>query len=98
MTPGRQSMIRAHLPSRRALAFTVALGLAAAGVGAVRTTTTAEAALRCSQPTAITSAIFNLTNGSRAAAFVRPLRWNGALACLAKRWSAYMARTGVLRH
>jgi uncharacterized protein YkwD len=91
-----QLMIRANLPSRRALVFTVALALVATGVGVTRTTTPAAAA--CGTPTATTTAIFNLTNVARAGARVRALRWNGTLACLAANWSAYMSRTKVLQH
>jgi uncharacterized protein YkwD len=49
-------------------------------------------------PTALVSALVQLTNAARASNGLPPLAWNPQLACLAQQWSDHMAASGQLMH
>jgi uncharacterized protein YkwD len=49
-------------------------------------------------PDAVTSTVYNRTNGERAARGLRGLSWNGQLYCLALDWSTQLGRSGSFYH
>lgn len=84
---------------RLAAAAAVAL-IAAFGAACAPTPAPAPPAAGCAAgpPNATTSAIYNLTNSSRAAAGVPALSWNSQLYCLASEWSTNMGAQGRMYH
>ena len=87
--------------SKRKVGAVIA-ALALAVVGAACGPSAQSAAPSCAAPAgppdAVTSAVFNGTNGTRAFFGQHPLAWNGQLYCLALDWSTQRGQSGSFHH
>lgn len=85
--------------TRRILTAVAVLALVAIGAGCVPA---APAPPSCpappGPPDAVTSAVFNGTNGARTYFGRAPLAWNGQLYCLAQDWSTQLGQSGSFHH
>jgi len=88
--------------TRRAGALIAALTIAAFATACGPTPAPGPAASGCQgpggPPDATTSAIFGLTNASRASAGLGPLSWDTQLWCLASGWSKAMGDSNNMHH
>jgi uncharacterized protein YkwD len=84
---------------RKIGAAVAVLALAAIGAGCMGA---APAAPSCNAPAgppdAVTSAVYNGTNGTRAYFGRGALAWNGQLYCLAADWSTQLGQSGSFHH